>query len=167
MSITPTGRLFSTEDGTDLVLSRMFRAPVDDVWAGVTESERTATWFGHWKGDAAPGRTIQVQMSFEEQAPWCDLRIDACRLPHHLAVSMLDDNGTWRLELRLTEEAGTTTLDLVHHLSPNAPVGEIGPGWEYYLDMLTAARDGSPRPDFDDYYPEQKGYFEGLLPEEK
>ncbi|GGT95339.1 hypothetical protein GCM10010177_62980 [Actinomadura citrea] len=37
--------------------------------------------------------------------------------------------------------------------------GEIGPGWEYYLDMLVAARDGSPEPDFDAYFPAMKPYF--------
>ncbi|WP_211590177.1 hypothetical protein [Microbispora sp. H11081] len=42
------------------------------------------------------------------------------------------------------------------------PTGEIGPGWEYYLDMLVAARDGSPRPDFAAYYPEMRPYYAGL-----
>ena len=37
--------------------------------------------------------------------------------------------------------------------------GEIGPGWEYYLNMLVAARDGSPEPDFDAYFPAMKPYF--------
>src|SRR5207248_7842997 len=66
MSPTPTGRLF----GNDLVLTRTFHAPVADVWASLTDPERTARWFGPWKGDAAPGRTIQVQMAHEESQPW-------------------------------------------------------------------------------------------------
>ena len=36
------------------------------------------------------------------------------------------------------------------------------PGWEYYLDLLVAARDGGPTPEWDDYYPAQKGYYEAL-----
>jgi hypothetical protein len=28
--------------------------------------------------------------------------------------------------------------------------------------MLVASRAGAPLPDFDDYYPSQKAYFEGL-----
>jgi len=39
-------------------------------------------------------------------------------------------------------------------------VGEVGPGWEYYLDALVASRDGQPAPDFDDYYPAMKEHFE-------
>ena len=43
-----------------------------------------------------------------------------------------------------------------------ADVGSMGPGWEYYLDLLVASRDGGPAPAFDDYYPAQKAYYEGL-----
>ena len=39
----PTGRLFPTADGNDLVLSRTFRAPIEDVWASVTESMMSIT----------------------------------------------------------------------------------------------------------------------------
>ena len=28
--------------------------------------------------------------------------------------------------------------------------------------MLVASRDGTPPPDFDDYYPAQKAYYEGF-----
>jgi uncharacterized protein YndB with AHSA1/START domain len=54
MTSPPTGRLFPTADGTSLVVSRTFRAPIEDVWASVTEPQRTARWFAAWEGDAAP-----------------------------------------------------------------------------------------------------------------
>jgi uncharacterized protein YndB with AHSA1/START domain len=165
MSPTPTGRLFRTGTGSDLVLSRTFRAPADDVWASVTEPERTARWFGPWKGEAGPGRTVKVQLAFEDETPWCDLRIDACEPPHRLAVSMTDEFGAWHLELLLTETDGSTELRLVHHLTPDDNPGEVGPGWEYYLDLLVTSRDDSPRPDFDAYYPAMKPYFEALAPQ--
>ncbi|MEU5894599.1 SRPBCC domain-containing protein [Streptomyces sp. NPDC047461] len=113
-------------------------------------------------GQAAPGRTIEVQMLFEDSAPWCPLRIEACEAPRRLAVSMEDDTGSWKLELQLTETHGTTELRLVHHLTSPDQLAETGPGWEYYLDMLTAARNRGPEPDFQDYYPAQKAYFESL-----
>ncbi|WP_199431430.1 SRPBCC family protein [Qaidamihabitans albus] len=160
MKPTPTGRIFPTTSGYDLVVTRTFRAPADDVWASVTEPERTARWFGPWKGEAGPGRTIQVQMAFEEEAPWCDLRVDACEPPTHLAASMTDEAGTWRMELNLSETGGTTELRFVQHLDSPAGAGEIGPGWEYYLDMLVAARAGEPLPDFGDYYPAQQAYYQ-------
>ncbi|MFI9011114.1 SRPBCC family protein [Actinosynnema sp. NPDC053489] len=162
MTPTPAGRLFRTDQGSDLVTSRTFRALAEDVWASVTEPERTARWFGPWEGEAAPGRTVKVQMAFEEQEPWVEVRIDACDPPRRLALSMVDEAGTWRVELLLSEVDGVTELRLVHHLSTEEGIGEVGPGWEYYLDMLVASRTGAPLPSFDDYYPSQKAYFEGL-----
>ncbi|MFC9606869.1 hypothetical protein ACFTTN_25835 [Streptomyces niveus] len=53
-------------------------------------------------------------------------------------------------------------VDLIQHRDTEAGLGDIGPGWEYYLDMLGASLDGTPRPVFEDYYPAQKAYFEGL-----
>jgi len=162
MNRPPTGELFRTGSGSDLVLTRTFRASADDVWAGITESDRTARWFGPWEGDAAPGRTIKVRMAFEEGAPWMDMRIDACDPPRRLALSATDEHGTWRVELLVSEDNGSTRLRFVQHLETEEGLGEIGPGWEYYLDMLVAAYDGSPRPSFDDYYPAMKPYFTEL-----
>ncbi len=162
MSTTPSGRLFAAGEGSELVLTRVFRAPADDVWRSVTEPERTARWFGPWEGEAGPGRTVRLRLAYEEGQPWCDVRIEACEPPHRLAVSMEDGEGRWAMELGIAETDGTTTLTLTHLLAPDAPVGEVGPGWEYYLDMLAASREGRALPDFDDYYPAQKPYFEGL-----
>jgi uncharacterized protein YndB with AHSA1/START domain len=162
MNRTPTGTLLLTSTGRDLLIQRRLRAPVDDVWASITESERTACWFGPWRGHAAPGTTIEVQMAYEEGQPWSPLHIDACEAPHRLAVTMLDEYGHWRVELLLSESDGTTELRLVHHLDHDANVGEVGPGWEYYLDMLVAARDGTPQPTFDDYFPSMTRYFQDL-----
>ncbi|OLF05709.1 ATPase [Actinophytocola xinjiangensis] len=162
MTTPPTGRLIPVGAGHDLVLSRTYRAPVEDVWASVTESERTARWFGPWEGDAAPGNVIRVRMDHEDQTPWCDLRVDACEPPHRLALSMSDAAGDWHIELLLAHDAGQTELRLVFHLDDTAGLGETGPGWEYYLDMLTASRSGRPLPDFAEYYPSLKPYYDGL-----
>ena len=156
MSPTPTGRLA----GNDLVLTRTFRAPVADVWASLTDPERTARWYGPWKGDAGPGAAIQVQMVHEEGEPWMDMTIDACEPPRRLALSADNEYGSWRLDMVLAETAGVTELVFTQHLTDTEGVGELGPGWEYYLDALVAARDGQPMPSFDDYYPAQKSHFE-------
>jgi len=156
MSPTPTGRLF----GNDLVLTRTFRAPVADVWASLIDPERTARWFGPWQGDAAPGRTIKVQMVHEEGKPWMDMTIDACDPPRRLALSAVNEHGNWYLDMVLAESAGVTELRFTQHLTDTEDVGEVGPGWEYYLDALAASRDGRPTPNFDDYYPAMKNHFE-------
>ena len=104
MTNPPAGRLVRVGGGNALVVSRTFRAPIEDVWASVTEPDRTARWFGTWKGDAAPGRMIKVQMGFEDQAPWLDKRIDACDPPRRLALS--DESGGMRIELLLSHTTG-------------------------------------------------------------
>ncbi|MCE7007411.1 SRPBCC family protein [Kibdelosporangium philippinense] len=163
MKPIPTGKLVPTDNGYDLVLTRTLCAPIEDVWASLTESSRTSRWFGPWEGSAGAGSTIKVQMVHEEGQPWMEMHIDACEAPSRLAVTSVDDHGVWRLEALLSETAGTTELNLVQHIEKADGVGSIGPGWEYYLDMLIASRDGTPTPDFNDYYPAQQGYYDTLL----
>jgi uncharacterized protein YndB with AHSA1/START domain len=159
MSPKPTGRL----RGNDLVLTRTFRAPIADVWTSVTTSESTARWFGPW--ERAPGddeKKIRIQMAFEETKPWLDGTIDQCEAPHLLSLRTKGTYAEKRLTLKLTEAAGITTLEFVHHEINRKMMGELGPGWEYYLDMLVAAREEQAPPKFDDYYPAQKEHFTKL-----
>jgi uncharacterized protein YndB with AHSA1/START domain len=165
MTPKPTGRLLSTKEGRDLVLTRSFQAPIEDVWASISESERTGRWFASWTGEPGPGNTIRATLQFEEGKPETDMTIDACEPPRHLAVSSHDVYGTWRLEATLVERDGVTELTFVQHLDDGVGIGEVGPGWEYYLDRLVFSRDeGTVEPTFDDYYPSQKGYYEQLTP---
>ncbi|MEV6303265.1 SRPBCC family protein [Actinoplanes sp. NPDC051861] len=157
MTITPSGRL----DGTDLVVTRTFSAGVEDVWASVTEPERTARWYGTWEGEAAPGSTVKVQMAFEDGKPWTDMLIEVCEPPRRLVLFSTDEVGQWRIELRVRPVGDSTELSLVHHDAVDG-AGDFGPGWEWYLDNLVAAREGTPQPSFDDYYPAMKGYYQGL-----
>jgi uncharacterized protein YndB with AHSA1/START domain len=155
--MNPTGRL----QGDDLLLTRTFRAPIDDVWASVTESERTARWYGPWRGEPGAGRTIEVQMIQEEGGPWMEMTIEACEPPRRLALS---SGGGWHLELELSHAAGVTELVFTQHRIKPEEVGDIGPGWEFYLDALVAAREGRPLPSFDDYYPAMKDHYEAQRP---
>ncbi len=162
MNPRPTGRLVPTPFGTDLVLERTFRAPIEDVWQSVTESDSLARWFGSWSGDAGPGKYVTLQMLFEKDAPPSQVLIETCDAPHRLVVTM---GGDWRMELSLTQTGDTTVLRFVQHLQKTEQVGDTGPGWEYYLDMLVAARSGQALPDFADYYPAQREYFLQQVPQ--
>lgn len=155
MSPKPTGQLV----GNDLIITRTFQAPIDDVWTSVTRSESTARWFGRWEGDAGPGKTVRLQLLHEEGQPWADVRIEECEAPSRLVVTTEDDFGAWRLELTLTQADETTSLQFVQRLSDRTLAGEVGPGWEYYLDMLVASREGKALPSFKDYYPAQKAHY--------
>src|SRR6478735_2689563 len=145
MTAEPTGKLVPTNGGVDIVLTRLISAPVQDVWASVTERERTARWFGRWEGDARPGGAIRVQMAFEEGDAWSDARIESCDPPHRLGLALRGD---------------ATELTFIQHRETTDGAGEIGPGWEYYLDNLLASRTGAPLPSFEDYYPFMQAYYE-------
>jgi uncharacterized protein YndB with AHSA1/START domain len=153
------GRLVRTPEGRDLVIVRTFRAPIGDVWASITESERTARWWGPWTGEPGPGRTIRYTMAFEAEGPASEMLIEACEPPRHLAVRAINDYGDWRLEAHLSESGGVTEMRFTQHLDDKTDVGSVGPGWEYYLDNLVASRTGAAMPDFNDYYPSQKQYY--------
>jgi uncharacterized protein YndB with AHSA1/START domain len=159
MSPKPNGRL----SGNDLVLTRTFRAPIHDVWTSVTSSESTARWFGPWERVAGEDdKKIRVQMAYEEGKPWLDGTIEKCDAPHLLTVRTKSAYGEKVLSMKLTHAADTTTLEFVHHQVNRKAIGELGPGWEYYLDMLVASREGTELPKFDAYYPAQKDYFAAL-----
>lgn len=162
MTPTPTGRIISTESGHDLILERSFRAPIEDVWASITESERTARWFGSWSGEAGPGKTVELQMAMEGDVPPTEVLIEACEPPRHLAVRTRDASGSWHLEATLREEGEVTALTFIHHLDTEAEIGDVGPGWEYYLDALAASRQDRALPEWDDYYPAQREHYRGL-----
>jgi len=155
MSPKPTGHL----DGNDLIITRTFSASIDEVWASVTQSEKTALWFGRWEGEAGPGNVVRLQLLHEKGQPWSDMKIEECAAPNRLVVTMKDDYGDWRIELSLAQAGAGTQLRFVQVLSDRTMAGEVGPGWEYYLDMLVAARAGEPLPSFDDYYPAQKAHY--------
>ncbi len=151
---TPTGHL----RGNDLILTRSFKAPIQDVWESVTKSERTERWFGKWEGDGKPGGAIRIKMVFEQGDAWSDATINTSEAPHHLEVTTKGPYGS-HLELVLREANGMTELVFTHHLSDRGGVGDYGPGWEYYLDNLVAYREGTALPTFEQYYPAQKEYY--------
>lgn len=152
----PTGRIV----GNDLQLVRTFRAPIEDVWRSLTDSESTARWFGPWRwvDKAGPGHEIAYTMIQEDGAPECTSRVDRCDPPRHLAIS---SEGPYAVsyEITLHETNGVTTLTFVHHLTDRTTAGDFGPGWEFYLDLLVHSREGRAFRKFGEYYPAQKQYY--------
>ena len=60
----PTGRREERHGETHLVFERTFRAPIEDVWAAVTESGRLSRWIGEGSGDPASG-SVTFRMTAE------------------------------------------------------------------------------------------------------
>lgn len=160
-----TGRLEQTARGVDLTLVRSLALPAEETWGYLTETERTEQWFGPWEGDGRAGGAIRVRMRFEDHEPAIRLHIVACEAPKRLVVEAEEEVGGWKLELRVEADGDDSLLYLIHHLegSSVSEIGEIGPGWEYYLDLFLAATEGTERPGFDSYYPAMRDAYLALL----
>lgn len=98
-------------------------------------------------------------MGFEKGAPWSDARIETCDPPEHPAITTLDAAGNWYLDVAPAAHGDHTELTFVQHRENTDGAGEIGPGWEYYLDNLIAGRDGTALPSFEDYYPSMQQHY--------
>ena len=81
MSAQPTGRLEQRDGTRYVVLERRFRAPIEDVWAAVTERERLERWIGTYTGDPATGAVMFRMTAESEEAPEERMAIDSCVPP--------------------------------------------------------------------------------------
>jgi uncharacterized protein YndB with AHSA1/START domain len=161
MKPRPTGRVDRADGGRTLRLSRTFRAPIEDVWAAVTEPDRLERWIGTWTGDPATGR-VEFRMTAEGVAQGEDMEILECDPPRRLAVVAQAGVQRWRLELDLVEEGGVTTLSFAQPDLDPEDGSSVGPGWEYYLDRLVTAETGGDvgSVDFErDYYPAMRDHY--------
>ena len=138
---TPTGRVEVRDGQHVLVLTREFRAPIEDVWAAITEPDRLARWIGTWTGDPASG-SVTWRMLFEGDDPGDEMTIRVCEPPRRLHVTSRVGDELWRYDLDLTHVDGVTTLTFVQPGIAPGLVGEVGPGWDYYLDRLVDAETG-------------------------
>ncbi len=163
---------------TYLIFERTFGAPIADVWAALTEPERTRRWIGTWSGDPATG-LIDFTMTAEgEEATAEPHRILVCDPPRRLVLEAVTGLGEhlprtegqapadpWRLELELTEQDGRTTLTFAQVMNDPETASHVGPGWEYYLDRLAAVVRGAEAGDvlWDDYYPARREAFRAAV----
>ena len=110
MTRTPTGRLQLAGDRLTLFVTRTFDAPIEEVWAAVTEPARLERWLGTWHGDPASG-TVSFRMGFEgDNASYEEMEIRECDAPRTLKVTSNVGPYVWYLDVELSEADGVTTL---------------------------------------------------------
>lgn len=148
---TPIGHVVADTEGMRLEFARSLRTSIDDAWSALTDSSRTALWFGPWSGDPTAGH-IDVVMAAEDDATPQSAEVVECVEPTTLRLVFPSPDGAWPLSVELTAKGDTTELVFIHRLAEPYDASSIGPGWHYYLDRYEAVVDGSPIPeDFDPY----------------
>jgi uncharacterized protein YndB with AHSA1/START domain len=161
-----TGRRQERDGRTYVAFERTFHAPIDDVWAAVTESDRLARWIGSWEGDPDSGE-VSFRMLYEgEGHPAERFVIEECVPPARLVITTESPSpeGTaefWHLRLELTEADGVTTFTFLQSVPDPTMAESVGPGWDYYLDRMLVAEAGDDPGslDFDDYYPALSDHY--------
>ena len=152
MTAKPTGHYALKSDGLYLQFDRLFYAPIEDVWYSLTNPTAMQAWIGTYTGSPATGG-VRFKRMFEEGADWQNVSILECQAPHRfLADSGPGPEGV-RVFCHLVEGGGMTTLTLGQRLQSPTDAATIGPGWDYYLDRLAAARAGRELPAWEQYYP--------------
>lgn len=129
-----------------LVYRRELSHPRGVVWDALTVPSILSRWFGNYTGDPTTG-TVRVTMRDDQDTSTTDAMIVRCTPPAELVV----DIDGWYLELILRADGDHTALTFTHPHVPRSETGEIGPGWQYYLDRLEAVLDGTPTPEWADY----------------
>jgi uncharacterized protein YndB with AHSA1/START domain len=171
---TPFGHRETRDGDEQIVFTRLFAASLDDVWAACTEPQRMERWIGTWSGDPASGE-VSFRMTAEgDDVPEEIYLVEACEPPHRFVVrsresaSFSPDGAgprvAWQHTLELSEADGLTTLTFTQVI-PGGPVGadmvgNVGPGWDYYLDRLVAAVGGADpgRIPWEPYLERSEGY---------
>jgi uncharacterized protein YndB with AHSA1/START domain len=161
----PTGRLVRKDDGIYLVLDRMFKAPIEEVWTYFSRSPRLSAWLGEYKGTGSTG-AVKFRMTVEgDDADWQDVSVLECSAPHRLHADVGPAGASHRMFAHLVEASGHTAITVGIRLRSLIDEADFGPRWDYYLDRLVAAHDHKPLPEWSSYGPVMKEHYRTLCRE--
>ncbi len=153
MTAKPTGHYMVKPDGLYLQFDRLFKAPIEDVWFSLTNPTAMQSWIGTYTGRPETGG-VRFRMTFEgEGSEWENVSILECAPPHRFLADSGPGPTGMRVYCHLLEAGGMTTLTFAQRLHDAADAKTMGPGWDYYLDRLVAARAGRELPVWEHYYP--------------
>lgn len=160
--LQPTGEIRSTPDGPVLHLSRTLHHPRSVVWDHLTDPTLLGGWYGTWTGDPASGTVMLAMVEAPDNPGPCTIR--RCEKDAALELTLDDRQGNdWQLDLALEEGSdGGTLLSFDQPLAGfESMAADVGPGWEYYLDRLSASLDGRPVEDvvWEQYWPHQRELY--------
>jgi len=131
-------------------LRRTYPVPVDDVWAALTVSARTAAWIGTFTG---PGPQYEFVLTGEvdaggEIAPPVTLTVHECVPGSRLVVEIPQGDTAWTMAVDLAPAGSGTDLTLFQAPPPGFDPVDVEAGWAWYLDRLGAVLTGAAMPEW-------------------
>lgn len=152
MSVEPSGHAVRVGENVELNVVRIFPHDQIPTWSFLTESAKLGQWYGTVTGDPATG---SVTLAFVEAPDDPEvIRILLCEPPHRLDVAL---PMGWELSVSLAPHPAGTRVVLTQLLDAASlpQAGDIGAGWEYYLDRWGRSMEGADPDgvDWADYHP--------------
>lgn len=145
--------------GRRLRFRRSWPDPIEDVWAALTDNERTARWIGTYEGERGTGGVGTFTMTHEEQPAAEAVTIVECDPPRRLVLEWAAEEH-WRVDLELTARDGRTELVFTQVFVTADAVADVATGWHWYLDKLEAEVTGRAQPaDWDAFLAEVGGGY--------
>jgi uncharacterized protein YndB with AHSA1/START domain len=143
-TITPVDATHAT-----IRFERRLPAPIERVWAAITEADQLATWLAASSLDLRAGG--EVEHVFDPAGPGgrvtgTILRVEPMTLFEYEWRFLGEPDSILRYEL--VADGDTTVLTLTHRLLGSDQVSGYGAGWHAYLDALAAVLARTEAPDW-------------------
>jgi uncharacterized protein YndB with AHSA1/START domain len=141
-------------------LVRLLPAPIDRVWAFLTDSDKRALWFAPGPMDLKPGGKVRFEFDHETLSggevrvrksegctygPVVEGEVRQCKPPNLLTFTMDKTEATFELEAH----GDATRLVLTHRrLDTPAQMISVAAGWHTHVAYLIAKLGGGEAPPF-------------------
>lgn len=141
------GTLRRLEDGKGAVrMEDLYDSGIEDLWSAVTDPRRLARWIAEVEGDLRLGGRFHARFTSAWDGPG---RIDVCRAPHRLVVTMAPGTSEETvIEATLVAEKDQTRLVVEERGIPLDELADHGAGWQAHVEDLTALLDGRDAADW-------------------
>lgn len=139
------GTVREVAEGYELRFERFYKAPIDDVWALVTDPDRIEEWLGVADVELRPGGRFRLLEVGGQGIAGVILTLEAPHVIEYTWNSAEWTGGVVRYEL--SEERGGTRLVFTHvHPARSWELFRYKSlaGWHTLLDLLELAIEGRP-----------------------
>ena len=135
------GRIEADGEGWRLTFVRRFDAPIEEIWAAITEPDRLADWLSETKIEPRVGGKIEIDFGSDEVAGG-DIRVFDPPRAFEFEWEKSGGGISSIVRFELATEGQGTVLTLTHSRQSAQTVRGTCAGWHAQLEMLVATLRG-------------------------